>query len=145
MIKLDGLQFLSELQALSKSVLLGLQSFVTKIVAEAGQQKLVFEEFPHVGDAFKLGSGNGGSGNPDGGHGGGLAVSEALVGGLDSDMIIIDSLSRLLGEVREVGTGCASRVLGLISLKEFLLDHIPILEVKIIIGKGIHTRQVLYP
>jgi hypothetical protein len=46
MIKLDGLQFLSELQALGEGVLLGLQCFVTKIVAEAGQEKLVLRNFP---------------------------------------------------------------------------------------------------
>jgi hypothetical protein len=49
-------------------------------------------------------------------------------------MVVIDGLSKLLGQIRKVGTGCASQIFWLIGLQKLLLDHIPILEVNIIIS-----------
>jgi hypothetical protein len=95
-IKLDALQFMSELQALGEGVLLGLQNLVADVVAEASEKELMLEEFPHICHNFSLGFGGGGSGFPDGSHGGGLAINETFVGGLDPDMIVIDCFSRLL-------------------------------------------------
>jgi len=60
-IKLDGLQFSGELQALGKVVLSGLQDFVTKVVVVTGKEQLVLEEPGHVLHPLKLGFSNGGN------------------------------------------------------------------------------------
>ncbi len=41
MVKLNGLQFSSKIQAFGEGVLLGLQDLVAEVVAEAGQEQLV--------------------------------------------------------------------------------------------------------
>jgi len=68
-------------------------------VIEAGEEQQVLEEFDHILYSFQLGLGHSNSSVSHGGHGGGLAVSEVFVRHLDSDMVVIDNLSRLVPNV----------------------------------------------
>jgi hypothetical protein len=121
MIKLDGLQFLSKLQALGKGVLLGLQNLVAEVVAKASEEQFILEELFHVLHSFQLGLIRSGASESNGGHGGSFAVGLALVGGLDPFVVVVDHLSRLLRQIREVGAGCTSPVLGLVRLRNSFL------------------------
>jgi hypothetical protein len=82
----DGLNFMSKLHALLECCLAGLQDSVVERVLDAGQKELMLEEQGHVVYSFGLHlglGGIGGDGAPDGGHGAGLVIDEAVIGDLD--------------------------------------------------------------
>jgi len=104
MVILDGFNFTRKFHTFGKSSLTGFQNFVGDGVLDAGQEQLVLEKLCHFVDAFSLGLIDGGTSKPDGGHGGGLVVNEALVGDLDSAAIIVHTFFRVLLKIREIGT-----------------------------------------
>jgi hypothetical protein len=70
---------------------------------EAGKEKVVFEEFSHISYTFQLRLSHGCAGEPDGGHGGGLVVSQALLCHLDVVVVVIDGFVISLSEIGKVG------------------------------------------
>jgi hypothetical protein len=50
---------------------------------------LVFEKLCHFFNTFSLGLGNSGASEPNSGHGGGFVVCQALVGDLDTAVIVV--------------------------------------------------------
>jgi hypothetical protein len=129
MIKLNGLQFSGELQAMSKVVLPGLQDFVMEMVAEASEDQLVLKELGHVIHALEIGLAKMVV-TLFSSHGGRLAVHEVFVGCLDPDVVVVDCLARLLDEVSKVSTGCMSRV----RLEVLLLHSVPVFQVDVIVS-----------
>ncbi len=82
----NGLQLTGQLHAFLKAGFPGFYDFIADRVFEASQEELMLEEEGHVLDALSFNLGlcsSGRNSRPDGGHGGGLVVHEAVVGNLD--------------------------------------------------------------
>jgi len=89
----------------------------------------VLDKLEGIQDSFSFGLSDGGSNQPDSGHGGRFVVSEVLVGHLDLVRVVVDGLFCFLGEVSEVGAGGLGRVLGFVALQELSLDGSPVVHV----------------
>jgi len=133
-VVLDGLQVAGGLDAINEGILGGFKDLIADAILQACQEELVLDKFEGVSDAFRFGFLDGLGGGSDGSHDGRLVVCEAFVGHLDAVGVVVDGLIRLFVEVSEVGASCFSRILGLISLKEFSLDDIPVIGVDSIFG-----------
>jgi hypothetical protein len=144
-IKLDGLQFWGEFQALGEAVFSGLQDLVAKVIIEASEQQLMLKELCHVIYPFDLGLVGNGTGESYGGHGVGLVVCEALVGCLHPDMVVFKCFARLLDQVSKVGTNFMCPVLWLVRLEELPLTDVPVLLVVVVIFQGLPPDNGLVP
>ncbi len=92
-VVLDGLQIASDLDALGEVGLCGFKDLVADAVVQAGQKKLMLDEFEGVVDSFSfIVSRSTSGGGSDGSHGGGLCICKALVSHLDAVGVIIDRL-----------------------------------------------------
>ncbi len=104
-VKLDSLQLVGKVQALVEGVLLHLQNFISEVVVDASEEKLVLKELGHVIDAFLLYISNGSTASsPDSGHGLRPAVIQPCVSMLYADVVVVVGLDVLLDQVSKVGT-----------------------------------------
>jgi hypothetical protein len=81
--------------------------------------------------------GNGGAGESDGGHGGGLVIDKAVVGDLNSAAIIIHGFIRVLLKICKVGANSFCGVFWLEGVEKLLLDIVPDGEVNVVISEGL--------
>ncbi len=93
MVVLDGLQITSDFDALSEGIFCCFKNLVADAVLQAGQEKLVLDEFEGVRNAFGFDLGLGSSGSysvTNSSHHSRFFIRQTLVGHLDAICVVID-------------------------------------------------------
>ncbi len=137
-VVLDGFQVAGHLHAFIEGSFLSLQNLVADAILKPSEEELMLDEFEGVRNAFSFSF-------LDSSHGGGLVVSEVLVGHLDMVGVVIDGLVSFLGEFGEVGAGGLGGVLVFVALQELGLDHITVVHIKTVLDEPFKQTNSLVP